>query len=229
MNDFYAAMFQANLLFGLDIKETDFEEIGLIAWNHIGNKQTVLYNITLDIDHVTKSVELPCNVDIIESVTYTYEDWNYTSNKYAFGDYDSQFTEHHIEVSKKHTSPFYQSGKFAKYQQVGNVLHFSEDYGKVNILYHGVLLDESGLPKLTDNEVLAIATYCAYVKAAKEYYVTLNRVLLEKMQILKQQWDKSCDRARLPMKINQNDMNRVLDARSNWNRKIFNKSFKPII
>lgn len=31
MNDFYTAMFQANLLFGLDIKETDFEEIGLIA------------------------------------------------------------------------------------------------------------------------------------------------------------------------------------------------------
>ena len=187
MNNFHAAMFQANLLYGLDIKETEFEEIGLIAWNHIGNRQTVLYSITLDIDSTEKTVVLPCNVDIIEAVTYTYEDWNTTSNKLAFGDYNSQFVEHHIEVSKKHTSPFYQSGKYAKYQQIDNVLYFAEDYGKVNVLYHGVMLDDEGLPKLNDNEVLAIAVYCAYVKASKEYYTTLNRVVLEKMQLLKQE------------------------------------------
>lgn len=29
--NFHSAMFQANLLYGLELQETDFEEIGLIA------------------------------------------------------------------------------------------------------------------------------------------------------------------------------------------------------
>ena len=78
----------------------DFEEIGLIAWNRIGNKQTRLYRYSIDVDCSTKAVALPCNCDEIEAVTLPYEDWNYVTNTTANGDYDSQFTENYIELRK---------------------------------------------------------------------------------------------------------------------------------
>jgi hypothetical protein len=37
-----------------------------------------------------------------------------------------------------------------------------------------------------------------------------------------------CDAARVAPSMSQNDFNRILDAKSSWNRKIFNKSYKPI-
>ena len=49
------------------------------------------------------------------------------------------------------------------YEQVEDKLYFTHNYGVVNILYKGILSDENGLPKLTDNEARAIATYLAYV------------------------------------------------------------------
>jgi len=38
MEEFHSAYSQANLLYGLEMNPEDFEEIGLIAWNRIGNK-----------------------------------------------------------------------------------------------------------------------------------------------------------------------------------------------
>lgn len=224
--DFHSAMFQANLLYGLELQETDFEEIGLIAWNFIGNKDVKTYTLNLLVDQTTHTVTLPCNVLEIEAVTYGYEDWNYTSNKYEIGDITSQFTENFIEGSKRNKNPLYISGKFAKYEQVGNTLYFDNNTYSVNILYKGIHLDENGLPYLTDKESIAIATYCAYVKAAKEYYMTMNQQVLQKMQLLQMQWQKYCDAARVGY-INQNKMNEILDAKSSWNRKIFNKTYKP--
>jgi hypothetical protein len=56
--------------------------------------------------------------------------------------------------------------------------------------------------------------------------MTMNQQVLQKMQLLQLQWQKYCDAARVNY-INQNKMNEILDAKSSWNRKIFNKSFKP--
>ena len=47
-------------------------------------------------------------------------------------------------------------------------------------------------------------------------------------QYLYQQWLKYCDSARVPLYINQNEMNEILDSKSSWNRKIYNKSYKPV-
>ena len=49
MESFYSAMFQANLLYGVTLNPDDFAEIGLLAWNFIGNKNTRLYKYTVDV------------------------------------------------------------------------------------------------------------------------------------------------------------------------------------
>ena len=228
MNDFNYIYTVANSLYGLELEPEQFEELGLTAWNLIGNKTVRLYNYSADISCDNLSVQLPCNCDIIEAVTYNHEDWNYSTNKTVNGDYNSQFTEQNIEARKLYQSPLYISGKYAKYERVGDILYFDKDYGKVNILYKGVILDEDGLPKVNEKEALAIATYIAFATKQKQGWITNNQNIIQLAQYLYQQWLKYCDSARVPLSIDQNTMNQVLDAKSSWNRKVYNKAYKPI-
>ena len=228
MNDFNYIYTVANSLYGLELEPEQFEELGLTAWNLIGNKTVRLYNYSAYISCDNLSVQLPCNCDIIEAVTYNHEDWNYSTNKTVNGDYNSQFTEQYIEARKLYQSPLYISGKYAKYERVGDILYFDKDYGKVNILYKGVILDEDGLPKVNEKEALAIATYIAFATKQKQGWITNNQNIIQLAQYLYQQWLKYCDSARVPLSIDQNTMNQVLDAKSSWNRKVYNKAYKPI-
>lgn len=228
MENFHTAMFQANLQYGIELQEENFEEIGLIAWQRIGNRRVRTYryctNISCDGD---RSIELPCNADIIEAVTYGFEDWNYTNNIRQNGDINSSFVENYIESRKAFTDPLYISGKFVKYERVGDKLYIDSGYtGRINILYRGIILDDDGLPELTDKEVDAIAAYCAYTVKFKEYLMNHNRDTLESANILKNEWNRLCDAARVSNYINQNEMNQILDAKTSWNRKVYNKSLK---
>lgn len=228
MNDFNYIYTVANSLYGLELEPEQFEELGLTAWNLIGNKTVRLYNYSADISCDDLSVQLPCNCDIIEAVTYNHEDWNYSTNKTVNGDYNSQFTEQYIEARKLYQAPLYISGKYAKYERVGDTLYFDKDYGKVNILYKGIILDEDGLPQVNEKEALAIATYIAFATKQKQGWITNNQNIIQLAQYLYQQWLKYCDSARVPLSIDQNTMNQVLDAKSSWNRKVYNKAYKPI-
>ena len=197
MAEFYEAYSQANLLYGLDLTPEDFEEIGMIAWNRIGNKQTRLYKYTINVDCADKEITLPCNCEYIEAVTYPFEDWNYVTNKTYLGDYNSQFTEQYIEALKANKSPYYTSGKYVKYEQVGNKLYFDKPYGDITILYRGVELDDTGLPLINEKEKDAIACFCAFVSKYKESLSTHNQVIAQEAQLLEARWYKLCDAARV--------------------------------
>ena len=69
-NNFHYAISLAQTLYDIEGDDDDLEEIGLVAYNFIGNKNTRLYRASLDINCQDGSVQLPCNVDIIEAVTY---------------------------------------------------------------------------------------------------------------------------------------------------------------
>lgn len=228
MNDFNYIYILANQLYGLELEPINFEEVALIGWNLIGNKTVRLYRYYDKVDCTDFSIKLPCNCDIIEAVTYNHEDWNYSTNKTVNGDYNSQFTEQYIESRKLYSDPLYISGKYAKYERVGDRLYFDKDYGQVAILYKGVILDDDGLPQVNDKEALAIATYLAYVTKQKQGWITNNQNLLQEAQYMQQQWLKYCDSARVPSHLSQNDMDEILQAKSSWNRKIYNKSYKAI-
>ena len=83
------------------------EEIGLVAFDMIGNKRTRLYRASLEVGE-DGSAALPCNCDIIEAVTYCGpEDWSYTSNIHEYGDIQSSYTENYIEGQKTFLDPLY--------------------------------------------------------------------------------------------------------------------------
>lgn len=228
LNNFHYAMTLMEQLYGITIQEDQFEEIALVAWNLIGNKRYKLYRYSTCAQGCTTEVQLPCNCDYIEAVTTSWEDWESTSNLYPNGDINSAHVEEYIESRKQFKNPLYQRGKFVKYERVGDTLYLSEPYGQINILYKGVVLDDDGLPELTDKEANAIATYCAYVTKFKEGLMTNNSNIISVANLLKQQWNVQCDQARVTDYLNQNEMDQILEAKTNWNRKIHNKSYKPI-
>lgn len=225
---FNSAFMHAKTFYDVDMTPEFFEEAGLVAWQKIGNKEIRLYRYEVDIDKTTLSVQLPCNADYVEAVTYNFEDWNYSTRDTVNGDYESQFTENYIETRKLFNSLHYQSGKFAKYKQIGDTLYFDKDYGTVNILYRGIVLDDEGLPYINEKEKDAIACYCAYTIKFKEGWRTNNANIIQLAQLLEQKWIKLCDAARVPVYINQNELNEILDVKTSWDRKRFNKSFKYV-
>ena len=228
--NFRYAITLAQTLYDVEGDTEDLEEIGLVAYNFIGNKNTHLNKIILDVNCTDGSIQLPCDVDIIEAVTYCgTEDWNYTSNTKEYGDTSSLYTENYIESRKAFLDPHYISGRFVKYRRVGDKLYVNKGLGKVVLLYHTEILDKDGLPEINDKEAIAIANYIAYVVKYKEAIKTNNQAVLTMAQELKQQWLFHCDAARVPEHVSQNEMDAILDAQSSWGRKTYGKSYKSII
>ena len=226
-NNFHDGGVLLDMIYGIEKEDEDIEELGLIAWELIGNKEYRMYKYFTCISPNDNSVELPCNVDSIEAVTTSYEDWNRVTNYSENGDYRSAFIENHIEGEKIYNSPFYIPGKLISYNQVGDTLYFSKNYGGVNILYKGFVVDDEGLPELTDKEANAIATYIAYLDKYKEGLKTNNGDLIKLAATLEAKWLKQCDQARVT-ELNQNDMNSILNVKDSWNRYNYGQSYKPI-
>lgn len=233
MNNFHYVSVLLDQLYGIQMDDVDVEELGLIAWGLIGNRVRKLYKYSTVIDPLDNSVTLPCNaIDIdgescVELVTASYEDWNQNTNKSDFGDFSTAFAEQYIESAKQYQGPYYLPGKVLKYEKVQDKLYFTHDYGRVNILYKGVIADEEGLPELTDKEANAIATYIAYNNKFKEGLRTNNEGSIKMSQMLEQRWLKQCDQARIK-RLSQNDMDAILEVGASWDRKRFGFGYKPL-
>ena len=226
MNSFYYGLSLLNTLYGIEMNEDTYEEMALVGWELIGNKRSKLYRYSVCVDDCSKGIELPCNCDILEAVTTDFEDWNYSTNTTPNGDINSAFVESYIEHRKAFKNPLYISGKLIPYERVGNTLYFDKPYGKINILYKGLVLDDNGLPEITDREANALATYCAYISKFKEGLMTNNANIIQMANVLKSQWNLQCDQAREDHYMSQNEWNDVLDVKTSWNRKSHGKSLK---
>lgn len=230
MNNFHYVGVLLDMLYGIELEDEEIEELGLLAWGLIGNKNTRLYRYCTPIGP-DLSVTLPCNAisgtdgGVIEAVTSSYEDWERVTNYSDWGDNNTSFIEQNIEAEKFYQSKYYLPGKLLKYEQVGDKLYFTHNYGRINILYKGIVADEEGLPELTDKEANAIATYIAYVIKFKEGLITNNLQVTQQAQSLKAQWLQQCDQARITY-LNQNDMNNILDVAFSYDRHRYGKSTK---
>ena len=231
MNNFKYAISLAQMLYDIDINDIDtLIEIGLVAYNFIGNKNTQLKSEIVNVDLKTGLVKLPCRVDLVEAITYPRaEDWSYTSNTKNYGDFNSLNVEQYIEKSKQSIDPLYISGKFVKYRREGNYIYVNEPVELVCVLYHTEQLDDEDLPLINDKEAIAIADYIAYTVKYKEALRSNNQAVFQMAQTIKRQWLIHCDAARVPEYVNQNEMNDVLEAMSSHNRKVYGRSYKPTV
>ena len=224
--NFRYAITLAQTLYDVEGDSEDLIDIGLVAYDFIGNKNTQLHKIMLDVNCQDGSIQLPCGVEAIEAVTYCgLEDH---SDKL----YEQQFsldTETFIESQKAFLDPHYISGKYVKYRRVGDKLYVNRGLGKVIVLYHGQILDKDGLPEINNKEAIAIADYIAYTVKYKEAIRTNNKITFEIANNIRQQWLFHCDAARVPEHVSQNEMDSILDAQTTWDRKMYGKSYKSIM
>jgi hypothetical protein len=229
INNFKYAISLAQMLYDIDINDMDtLIEIGLVAYNFIGNKNTHLVAEIVDVKNGL--VKLPCNADLVEAITDPqYEDWNNTSNLINYGDVASNNIEQYIERSKQSIDPLYISGHYIKYRREGNYIYVNEKIDSVCVLYHTEQLDEDDLPFINDKEAVAIADYIAYTIKYKEALRSNNQAVFQMAQTIKKQWQIHCDAARVPEYVSQNEMNDLLDVVSSANRKIHGKSYKPTV
>ena len=229
INNFKYAISLAQMLYDININDIDtLIEIGLVAYNFIGNKNTHLVAEIVDVNNGL--VKLPCKADLIEAITDPrYEDWNKTSNIKNYGDIDSNNIEQYIEKSKQEKDPLYISGHFVKYRREGNYIYVNEKINSVCVLYHTEQLDEDDLPLINDKEAIAIADYIAYTIKYKEALRSNNQAVFQMAQTIKKQWQIHCDAARVPEYVSQNEMNDLLDVVSSANRKVHGKSYKPTV
>lgn len=229
MNNFKYAITLAQMLYDIDINDMDtLIEIGLIAYNFIGNKNTHLKSEIVDVKNGL--VKIPCKADLIEAVTCpNEEDWNYTSNIKNYGDIDTLNIEQYIEKSKQNIDPLYISGRLIKYRREGNYIYVNDNIDKVCILYHTEQLDDDDLPMINDKEAIAIADYIAYTVKYKEAIRTNNSSVFQIAQTIKRSWLIHCDAARVPEYVNQNEMNDLLEITSSHNRKVHGRSYKPTV
>lgn len=228
---FYTAYTQAKELYGLELKPDEFETLGLIAWGKIGNNRYNLYKYQITPEKSMTGeyyIDLPCNVDIIEAVTADYEDYQLTSPTTVAGNNQNGWVEGYTESRKYNTNSLYVSGKYIKYRQEGNRIYLSNSFNKVNILYKGFIVDETGLPKLTEGELDAIAGFCAFAHTRKQAIMTRDQNTMQLALNLELNWKLLCTQARVPEYINQNEMDEILNVASSWDRKRFGKSFKPV-
>ena len=230
-NNFKYAISLAQMLYDIDINDMDtLIEIGLVAYNFIGNKNTHLTAEIVNVDQKSGLVKLPCKADFVEAITYpNAEDWSYTSNVKNNGDFNTLNVEHYIETAKQSTDPLYVSGRFVKYRREGNYIYVNEKVEQVCVLYHQEILDEDDLPIINDKEAIAIADYIAYTVKYKEALRSNNSAVFQMAQTIKKQWQIHCDAARVPEYVGQNEMNEMLEIMSSHNRKIHGRSYKPTV
>lgn len=228
LNKFNAAYSLAESLYGVSASEDDFEDIALDGWGRIGNKHTRLYRYIGDV--VDNKLVLPCNVDVIESVHVPIPDAQMTSNLSDWLPIDSLWTEGYVDFRKWDEDPYWTRGKYVKYDEGDGVLYFSHNYKRVMVVYHGILMDdEDQLPLLNDKELRAVAAYVAYVSLYKEGIKKRDGNIIKLAQIVKEDWLRLCNAARIPEHFTQNDMDRILDVKVRMDRKQFGKSLKPIL
>lgn len=215
-------------LYGVIPDEDTFEDLALEAYSRINSQHTRLYRFIGSV--VNGKLKLPCNVDSIESVHIPVPDAQMSSNLSHLGWGNNIWIEAYIDSWKNSEDPYWTRGKLVKYDEGNNELYFSHDYPKVIIIYHGIFVDDDGLPLLNDKELRAVAAFVAYTSIYKD---TLKKRTADKysyalLQSVKEDWLRLCNAARIKEHLNQNDMDRILDAKASWDRKSYGKSLKPI-
>ena len=214
-------------LYGVTPNESSFEDLAMEAWSRIGTKHTRLYRF---VDNaVDGRLKLPCNVDVIESVHIPVPDAQMTNSLSDNYWTDNVWIESYIDHRKKLEDPYWTRGKLVKYDEGNNELYFSRNYPRVMVVYHGIFADEDGLPLVNEKELRAIAAFVAYTSLYKESIKKRDGNLMKLAQIVKEDWLRLCNAARVKEHLSQNDMDRILDAKTSWNRKSYGHSLKPIM
>jgi len=243
MENFLNAKFLLKDSFDITMTDEDFIEKAYRGYRKIGNIATATHVYKGLVENC--SINLPCNVEFIESVTtgdvvldnltdvvIYYNDevsQGPKVNQYYFPDImlnNSSLSK--INLSRTQLHP---TGQFVPYEICGKneLIKVGSQWEneKLNIIYRGQVLDEDGLPALTSKEVEAIATYVAYLDVQKRVFKR-EPGMVEILNYIIPRYKRALQAASIPEYVSQNFWDQLLSANTRMDRKTFGSSYKLI-
>lgn len=231
--NFMAGLTKLKLIHDIDMNENEYLELAFIAWDKIGDKALRIYKLEVD-QFDGESIELPCNYYAIEAVVTNVAYCCYDKHNGSGGYYSGPVQYYNNHLYKYYCKPFNSdlyniNGSFVNYSLRDGAIHFNDQDSyilkdhRIDVYYQGIIVDDSGLPIITERQSEAIAYYCAWIHYQKLLYQ--GRSNGDLVQYLKGEWFRICSQARVDEYLSQNAMDKILDASSSWDRKLWNKSY----
>ena len=224
--------------FGISLPDDEFVEKAYHIWREIGNiaqiiKSTIAY-VPEDL-----AVELPEDCEFVESVTTAgYKNSLFIANSQSRIQYGPQgkISEEEPIVgavnaeSAARVSEHYNYGETVEYKLENNaliVLQKSLIGYPLTIKYSTIRKDSDGLPMLSNKEIEAIAVNMALREAEKRFFMG-EKGADKLVSYLKAEADRLMVYASIPEKINDDELDKLLDTMFSWDRKTYGNRFNLI-
>lgn len=229
---FLTAFAKAQQLYALEMKEDDFIELAYDAWRSIGNIAPVLtrYFVTVPDDYI---IELPPQCEFIESVT-SVDQQSVVSTFDSGGRKDRQLPALQVRsnIPDENQSISTSPGRSVNYQLMDNNAIKITSPNLLNadimIVYRSMDTDEDGLPLLNDKEVAAIAAEVTKRDVFKKMFQGIgaaNKLLATTFQFINGEATRLMTAAKIDEVINDDALDKMLDIRSSWDRKVYGRRF----
>lgn len=236
---FQTARARLSSRYQISLETDDFIERGYYVWRDIGNIATETDSFTVQVP-VNGVVELPSNCEFVEAVT-SHEDVtpdtliNTTRSKYQTNsggykqdsrpDKSATSIEDNVRASKS-----YQYGTSVNYTTGDGHIVISSPamYNRlVTVRFSAIAKDDEGLPLLNEKEVHAIAANLALQEGEKKLFQGMKGADVL-VQYLKLESDRLLQAAKTPERITDDELDKALDIKTSWDRKVYGKRFNLI-
>lgn len=231
---FLTAMAKAKKDYALDMTTDDFIESAYDVWRSIGNiaVETHRYITRVPDDFI---IELPNEAEFIDSVTVI-------NKKLLVSTFDSGGRkDRHIPAVTEHSTVTDENeslqstpGHSVNYILLDNnsIKITSPDLlnADIMVIYKSILLDDDGLPMLNDKEVAAIAAETARKDLTRKMFQGVgpntNSALVTMFQVITGEAARLMAAAKVDEKITKDGLDKLLDIKTSWDRKVYNKRLK---
>jgi len=234
---FLTAKSIANERCAVTMDEDTFVELGWMAFKELGNVAIInyMYKATVGPDGFTR---IAANVELIEAVTTMNIPYETLSDSYQL--YDSGiplsrwfFQQEMLNATSRNFSVqatnMVSPGELVGYEWADKehivVTNAHLAGSEIFILYKGIMVDDQCLPLLTHKEAMAIGFRVAFYKTERDLFMGKPNAPVI-LQYVKPESERLLRAASVPEKLNQNQMDNVLDAKTSWDRKGYGRSFK---
>ena len=226
---FFTALASMKSKWDIYTDEDDFLEIAYPIWREIGNiaSEDNNFEVKVPTDGI---VQLPDNCEFVSSVkTFAFRDvdgFNESGNAYS---YNSNGILLDVSPNKSNLSQQSAAGASENYNS-GDDVNWTNGNGfirvtsgnmvdkSVHIYYKSIYTDEDGLPFLDDKELKALTYNVALVLAERDLFRKIPGADVQ-VKYLKPLADVHMAAAKIPEKISDDALNRVLDAKIKRNFK----------
>lgn len=232
---FLTAKVKAQQRYALDMNQDDFIEMAYDIWRELGNIATLVdrYYAKVPEDFV---IELPMQAEFVESVTIINEQ-NVINSFDSSGIKDNNVFSYQerSNLPELNQSITNSPGKSINYITMGNnSIKITSPYAisrDIMIVYRTIDLDVDGLPLLNDKEVDAIAAEVAKRDMVRRGFLGIglkNKVDQTMLQYIIAEANRLIPAAKISENITDDDIDKMLDIQTSWDRKHYGRRFNSI-